>query len=101
MGLKMAFSNYDANKHYQNVVVKNKRPGKLPHLPSQLQNMMEAAWDSNRKKRPTFKQVCEILSAAVLYRTGESTAAASDRTAYLMNLSYRSFYEERQKVDST
>lgn len=95
MSLRTAFSNYNADKHFQNVVVKKKRPGKLSHLPDQLQSMMEMAWDNDRKKRPTFKQICQILSAAVFNRTGDSSAGVSDRTAYLMNLSFRSFYGER------
>ena len=96
MSLRTAFPNYDAGKHFKFVVVRKKRPGKLKHLPEQLQAMMESAWDDDRKKRPTFKQICQILSAAVLYRTGADTSAGvSDRTAYLMNRSFRSFYGDR------
>lgn len=93
MALQTPFPKYDVNKHFEYVVIKNKRPYKLKILTKQIHGMMEDAWDRDRSKRPTFKQICQILLAAIQDRTGIlNPESVSDRTAFLMNRSLRSMY---------
>jgi len=86
--LKEPFPRMDANKHFEEVVVKHKRPGKLPKVPAQIHAMMEAGWSSDPNKRPIFKQIAQMLRVTIDdRRTGTS---AADRSTHLINRSLRS-----------
>jgi len=92
MALKTPFDNFDANKHFDFVVKNNKRPGRLPELPGPVHAMMEAAWSPECRKRPTIKQICSTLLAAITNRVGMSADVVSDRSAFLIDRSIRSMY---------
>ena len=96
MALKTPFPDYDATKHFDLVVKKNKRPPRLPELPSQVHAMMEAAWSPAPKRRPKMKEICPILLAAITDRVGMSADVVSDRSAFLVDRSLRSLYGEGQ-----
>lgn len=88
--LRTPFPRMDANKHFESVVVKNKRPARLPKLPVQVQVMMEESWSNDPDKRPSFKQICQILQVAIADRVGDSSASVADRSTHLIDRSLRS-----------
>jgi len=92
IALKTPFPDYDASKHFDNVVKKHKRPARLPELPSQVHSMMEDAWSPKPSKRPTFRQINQILLASITDRVGMSADVLSDRSAFLIDRSIRSMY---------
>ena len=100
MALKTPFPDFDTNKHFDQVVKRHKRPGRLSELPSQVQSMMEDAWSAQRMRRPTFRQINQILLAAITDRVGMSADVVSDRSAFLIDRSIRSMYgDERLPAD--
>jgi serine/threonine protein kinase len=93
--LQTPFPSYNANQHYENVVAKGKRPPRIPWLPSQTHAMMEEGWSEDRRQRPGFLQVCQILQVELASRT--DNVSTTDRSTHLMDRSARS---GRSRVDS-
>ena len=96
---QMAFPKMSLEKHYEQVIFKDKRPKKLKKLPKSLDQLMERAWDSDRLKRPTFPSICETLSKQISALNCSSTRShLSDRTAFLTNESFRSRCESNESL---
>jgi hypothetical protein len=94
---KTPFHDMNFDKHFKNVVMKEKRPKKIKGFPKQMEKLMEDAWSPDRSNRPRFKAICEqISSQMVVINCNQSSNSISDRTQYLMNRSLRS----RQDSDS-
>jgi serine/threonine protein kinase len=98
-----AFQKMDFNKHFEQVVLKEKRPPYRKSLSKfllskQLETMMVNMWAANPSERPIFKGVCEQLGAeCVVMNTNSNRSANSqltDRTTYLMNRSLKSQCQE-------
>jgi serine/threonine protein kinase len=94
------FPKYTFDRHFEQVVVKQKRPSRRsvsPILPKPLLRTMEDMWNGTPQKRPTFRNICDQLGAeCVLMHASTNTSGASarsqlsDRTSYLTNRSLRS-----------
>ena len=96
-----AYPKMDLNQHFEQVVLKHKRPNKKrisKLLSKQLEMMMVNMWDPNPLERPNFKSICEQLGAecvlmnATNRSVGSGQTQFSDRTSYLMNRSLKSQY---------
>jgi serine/threonine protein kinase len=98
LALKTPFAVYDASQHFVIVVEKNHRPPRLPHLPSQINMMMEESWSRNPRKRPTFKQICQILQVSLTQRSGSSTSSDTDRSTHVTERSIRSLRESDNSI---
>ena len=94
IALKTPFVDYDASKHFDLVVRKNRRPSRLPELPSQVQAMMADAWNPEPLRRPKMNQICQILLVAITDRMGMSADVVSDRSTFLLDRSIQSMYRE-------
>ena len=93
--LKTPFATYDANRHYEKVVEGKQRPHRLRVLSSMLHRMMEDAWNDDRRKRPQFKQICQMIQSEVvningLLHNSRSDDSVMNRTSHLLDRSLRS-----------
>jgi serine/threonine protein kinase len=62
VALKEVFSNMTMSKHYNQVIVKGKRPSSMEDvLPHELDDMMVASWDKNPTNRPSFESISKTL----------------------------------------
>ena len=93
MALQTPFYDFDTDKHFDQVVVKAKRPHRLKRIPKLLHKMMELCWSADPSKRPNFKQVSvQLQSEIVMMKGGTGANSVIDRSNHLMNRSLRSFY---------
>ena len=92
MSLKTPFPDFDTSKHFEHVVLRQKRPGRLPELPSKVHSMMEDAWSPYQMRRPKFREINQVLMAAITDRVGMSADVVSDRSTLLRDQSIRSLY---------
>ena len=92
MSLKTPFPDFDTSKHFDQVVLRQKRPGRLPELPSKVHSMMEDAWSPYQMRRPKFREINQVLMAAITDRVGMSADVVSDRSTLLRDQSIRSLY---------
>ena len=100
--LQVPFPNNDVRKHYEQVVVKHKRPNKqAAKVSPMLMNMMTSSWDDEPSKRPSFKQICQQLQVEILDVTADGAGGASivDRSTHLMNRSLNSLYNNGVQKD--
>jgi len=87
--LKDPFPGMSTSKHFENVVMKKMRPGKLAVLPCQIHKMMEDGWSADPSKRPNFDSICHILRVAIADM--KSGTSAADRSRHLLNQSLGGF----------
>jgi serine/threonine-protein kinase TNNI3K len=88
MTLQTPYRTMTLDKHFEQVVVKGKRPKCLNSvLPKQLQSMMEESWSAKPLKRPRFKSICEQLLAEITNRKGTASMSFEERTKYLLDKS--------------
>jgi serine/threonine protein kinase len=93
VALQTPFANFDANAHFDRVVLKGRRPPRsaLHSLPKLLQRMVKECWSANPSERPTFQQVCtQIESELVSMKGGTSASSLIDRSTHLMDRSQQS-----------
>eukprot|EP00535_Pseudo-nitzschia_heimii_P004855 CAMPEP_0197186344 /NCGR_PEP_ID=MMETSP1423-20130617/13743_1 /TAXON_ID=476441 /ORGANISM="Pseudo-nitzschia heimii, Strain UNC1101" /LENGTH=691 /DNA_ID=CAMNT_0042637625 /DNA_START=61 /DNA_END=2136 /DNA_ORIENTATION=+ len=64
ISLKEVFPHMTLNKHFQQVILKGKRPPSLEDiLPTELNDMLEHSWDTNTRRRPNFRSICNKLAS--------------------------------------
>eukprot|EP00934_Nitzschia_sp_Nitz4_P005852 Nitzschia sp. Nitz4//scaffold201_size42423//8478//10203//NITZ4_007369-RA/size42423-snap-gene-0.39-mRNA-1//-1//CDS//3329541317//5842//frame0 len=96
-----AFPRMDTEKHYDQVVLKGKRPRKNAAssgglVSKTLLEMMTQMWSADPSERPSFRDVCgcladeNALASAEKHNTRSANTHLSDRSEYLMNRSLRS-----------
>mmetsp|Transcript_16953 Transcript_16953/g.28144 ORF Transcript_16953/g.28144 Transcript_16953/m.28144 type:complete len:637 (-) Transcript_16953:458-2368(-) len=69
--LKPAYADYDCEKHFNLVVIKDKRP-KLPSAwPGLLKVLLQDAWSGDPSVRPSFTRICDLLSSEIIIKDGE------------------------------
>ena len=105
-----AYSKMSFDKHFDQVVVKGKRPStratssNCKHLSQSMLHLMPDMWHACPAERPTFKNICDRLAGECLLsatrpprgmdglRDSDQShhSYLSDRTRYLMNRSLRS-----------
>jgi serine/threonine protein kinase len=97
---KVPFSNMSWEKHFDQVVLKHKRPPPLKHLSKVLQNTMQEGWSKDREARPSFEKYCSLLSVQVMLATqlcvdhSMDARKLCDRTRHLMDRSMHSLMKE-------
>lgn len=89
--LKTPFPNYDANKHFDQVVAKGKRPPHLSNLPTTLLDLMKNGWSEDTAMRPTFVDICQLLRSEVMKGGDQEGISLSDRTTFLADQSVASW----------
>lgn len=62
VALQEVFSKMTMSKHYNQVIVKGKRPSSMENVLSpELDDMMVASWDKNPSNRPSFESISKTL----------------------------------------
>ena len=85
---KEPFSGLSMDKHFEQVIIHEKRPKRLGSVPKPLQKLVEESWHKYPFNRPTFRDICSELGGLL---TGTKNAKyISDRTTFLTNQSLRS-----------
>ncbi|KAG7345162.1 sserine/threonine protein kinase with PASTA sensor domain [Nitzschia inconspicua] len=93
---KLAYEEMDFNSHFEEVVMKEKRPStKLYGIPKTLITLMQNAWDPDPLRRVDFKYVRQILKHECKLLNHDHIENGhrhhlSNRTDYLMRQSARS-----------
>ena len=91
IALKIPFRSMTREIHFDEVVVKGKRPESLRNnvLPKQLQRTMEDGWSCDPLQRPALQIICEQLKDEISSRLDDKTEKnLEDRTNDLMNASH-------------
>jgi serine/threonine protein kinase len=103
VALQTPFDNYDADMHFERVVLKGKRPTRSPLriLPKLLQKMVEDCWSAVPSERPTFRQICTQIQSELLVMKGGANTSNSliDRSTHLMNRSLRSRFGLSERLE--
>jgi len=78
--MKEPFPHMDANKHFEHVVIKKKRPKKLlRHIPSRIRKMVAEGWSDDPSLRPNFQEICDTLRMTITCRqTGDNAVNRSE-----------------------
>ena len=85
---KVPFPAMSMDKHFQHVIVNEKRPKRLGGVPKALQKLVEDSWHKFPFNRPTFRDICKDLGG--LLASTKNAKVISDRTTFLTNQSLRS-----------
>jgi serine/threonine protein kinase len=89
MSLQIPYPKMTLDQHFEQVVVKGKRPKLLKNiLPKQMEQMMEEGWLEDPLKRPSFKSICDRLYEEISNREGTVAGnGMEERTKYLLDKS--------------
>lgn len=99
-----AYSKMDTEQHFDQVVLKGRRPRKKAAsfglLPKSLVRLLESMWAPDPKDRPSFRTICNRLSNEHILSSHQHQSGSvrsnkshlSDRTRYLLNRSLNSRY---------
>jgi serine/threonine protein kinase len=95
--LQTPFPHINVRKHYEEVVIKHKRPNKhAAKLSPMLCNMMTSGWHHEPSQRPSFSQICQQLQVEILDVTADSAMSIVDRSTHLLNRSLKSLYNNKR-----
>jgi serine/threonine protein kinase len=68
---------YDRKHHYEHVVINHERPPLNQKWPSTFKQLLRSCWQPNSHLRPSFIEICEILSQMLPPPCGEGTNGSS------------------------
>ena len=92
----MPFAKYDFDQHFSKVVLKGERPKRISFLSPIITILLEECWSGDRRARPGFKRINDILKAELTTAERISSAEFTDRTTHLMDSSYNSRFGFRR-----
>jgi serine/threonine protein kinase len=95
---KIPFPHMCLDKHFEQVVLKRKRPKTIKSLPKEMHKLIDDAWSHDRSERPKFRSICEQLASQIVVLNCTSARSVSDRTAQLMDRSLRSRLESTDSL---
>jgi serine/threonine protein kinase len=89
MSLKVPYPKLTRNQHFEQVVLKGKRPHRIMNImPNPLHEMLEHSWSADPLKRPSFRSICEQLLCEIAERKDTGLGNLEERTKYLMDRSH-------------
>jgi len=90
LALETPFDNYDAAKHFDQVVVKGKRPPRKSNIiPARWYDFLEDGWSADPRKRPNFASICTLLQDE-LHALAGSSDSIDNRSVFLTQRSLQS-----------
>lgn len=97
--LKVPFDGYTPQMHSEKVVFKGKRPKIPTSWPVSFKHLLQEAWSSDPKERPSFQRICDLLGAELMGsgRTNFGNLLGMDggienRSNHLVSMSLHSRY---------
>lgn len=96
--LAQPFKTYSSDRHFQQVVVKGKRPATCPAawLTPNMRMVMFECWRNEATKRPTFSQIGARIKGEISSREGGQKVHG--RTVHLLDKSWSSRHGTRPPV---
>lgn len=91
LSLKVPFEKLKHRDHFEQVVLKHKRPPSLKtELPKALNDLMEQCWRAEPLERPTFEEICSLLVTQITEEKGQTSESLEERTKHLQDKSHAS-----------